>query len=152
MTLFLISTFATLWLLQTMLAILGYDLKNVFWNLFLYNHFVTLLTIFLTLPLNKLPLMEISPDGQLLAACGYQHIRMFDVHNTKPNPVVNFEGMNPILIWKEFLFIKMTLRFNLKLKSLLDLMYIWPWFDIRTFKYSRTILFADRGRDATTKL
>merc|ERR1712012_1256155 len=38
--------------------------------------------------------MEISPDGQLLAACGYQHIRMFDVNNAKPNPVVNFEGVN----------------------------------------------------------
>ena len=78
-----------------MLAILGYDLEIYFYITILL---FTLLTIFLTLPLNKLPLMEISPDGQLLAACGYQHIRMFDVHNTKPNPVVNFEGMNPILI------------------------------------------------------
>ena len=49
-------------------------------------------------PDSQVNAMEISPDGQLLAACGYQHIRMFDVHNTKPNPVVNFEGMNPILI------------------------------------------------------
>ena len=44
-------------------------------------------------PDSQVNAMEISPDGQLLAACGYQHIRMFDVHNTKPNPVVNFEGM-----------------------------------------------------------
>ena len=43
-------------------------------------------------PDSQVNAMEISPDGQLLAACGYQHIRMFDVHNTKPNPVVNFEG------------------------------------------------------------
>ena len=49
-------------------------------------------------PDSQVNAMEISPDGQLLAACGYQHIRMFDVHNTKPNPVVNFEGMNPSLI------------------------------------------------------
>jgi hypothetical protein len=85
----------------------------------------SLLMIFLTLPLNKLPLMEISPDGQLLAACGYQHIRMFDVHNTKPNPVVNFEGMNYESNFDtKSLFIKVTLRLNLKLKSLLDLMYI----------------------------
>ena len=44
-------------------------------------------------PDSQVNAMEISPDGQLLAACGYQHIRMFDVNNTKPNPVVNFEGV-----------------------------------------------------------
>ena len=45
-------------------------------------------------PDSQVNAMEISPDGQLLAACGYQHIRMFDVHDTKPNPVVNFEGVS----------------------------------------------------------
>ena len=45
-------------------------------------------------PDSQVNAMEISPDGQLLAACGYQHIRMFDVNNTKPNPVVNFEGVS----------------------------------------------------------
>jgi len=35
----------------------------------------------------------ISPDGQLLAACGYQHIKMFDVQGNNANPVVNYEGI-----------------------------------------------------------
>ena len=31
-------------------------------------------------------------DGQLLAAAGYQHIRMFDVNSNNASPVVNYEG------------------------------------------------------------
>ena len=38
--------------------------------------------------------LQISPDGQLLAACGYQHIRMYDVHGVSANPVVNYEGVS----------------------------------------------------------
>ena len=39
--------------------------------------------------------LEISPDGQLLAAAGYQHIRMFDVHGSNSSgPVVNYEGVS----------------------------------------------------------
>lgn len=38
--------------------------------------------------------LEISPDGQLLAACGYQHIKMFDVNSANANPVVNYEGVS----------------------------------------------------------
>lgn len=38
--------------------------------------------------------LDISPDGQLLAACGYQHIRMYDVHGHSTNPVVNYEGVS----------------------------------------------------------
>ena len=36
--------------------------------------------------------LDISPDGQLLAAAGYQHIRMFDVNSNNASPVVNYEG------------------------------------------------------------
>ena len=32
-------------------------------------------------------------DGQLLAAAGYQHIRMFDVNSNNASPVVNYEGI-----------------------------------------------------------
>jgi len=39
--------------------------------------------------------LEISPDGQILAAAGYQHIRMFDVHGSNSSgPVVNYEGVS----------------------------------------------------------
>ena len=69
-------------------------------------------------PDSQVNAMEISPDGQLLAACGYQHIRMFDVHNTKPNPVVNFEGMNPILIWRVS-FHKSDFKISLKIEMLI---------------------------------
>ena len=31
---------------------------------------------------------------QLLAACGYQHIRMFEVSSNKGSPVVNYEGVS----------------------------------------------------------
>lgn len=33
-------------------------------------------------------------DGQLLAAAGYQHIRMFDVNSNNASPVVNYEGVS----------------------------------------------------------
>ena len=53
-------------------------------------HFVNNLTV---IQVNS---MEISPDGQLLAACGYQHIRMFDAQGGSggANPVVNYEGVS----------------------------------------------------------
>ena len=56
--------------------------------------------------------MEISPDGQLLAACGYQHIRMFDVNNTKPNPVVS-RGSSWGWLWSS--------QFSLLLRR------VWVW-------------------------
>lgn len=37
--------------------------------------------------------LEISPKGQMVAACGYQHIRMYDLASANPDPVVNFEGI-----------------------------------------------------------
>lgn len=38
--------------------------------------------------------MEITPDRQLLAAAGYQHIRMYDINSSTPNPVINYEGVS----------------------------------------------------------
>ena len=38
--------------------------------------------------------MEISPDRQLLAAAGFQHIRMYDIPGANnPNPVSTYEGV-----------------------------------------------------------
>jgi len=37
--------------------------------------------------------LEITPDRALLAAAGYQHIRMYDLLSGNPNPVVNYEGI-----------------------------------------------------------
>jgi G protein beta subunit-like protein len=42
-------------------------------------------------PVNAL---EFTPDRQLLAAGGYQHIRMYDVNSTNPNPVINYDGLS----------------------------------------------------------
>ena len=35
--------------------------------------------------------LDITPDRALLAACGYQNIRLYDMVST--NPVVNFDGV-----------------------------------------------------------
>lgn len=37
--------------------------------------------------------LEITPDKQLIAAAGYQHIRMYDLTTINPNPVINYEGV-----------------------------------------------------------
>ncbi|XP_030019732.1 target of rapamycin complex subunit lst8 isoform X1 [Manduca sexta] len=37
--------------------------------------------------------LEISPNGQMVAACGYQHIRMYDLASANPDPVITFEGI-----------------------------------------------------------
>ena len=39
--------------------------------------------------------MEITPDRQLLAAAGFQHIRMYDISNSaNQNPLVNYENVS----------------------------------------------------------
>lgn len=38
--------------------------------------------------------LEITPDKQLIAAAGYQHIRLYDVNSSNPNPVLNYEGLS----------------------------------------------------------
>jgi len=37
--------------------------------------------------------LEITPDRQLLAAAGYQHIRMYDITSNNPSPVIQYEGI-----------------------------------------------------------
>jgi G protein beta subunit-like protein len=37
--------------------------------------------------------MEITPDRQMLAVAGYQHIRMFDLAGHNSNPLVNYDGI-----------------------------------------------------------
>ncbi|XP_022235017.1 target of rapamycin complex subunit lst8-like isoform X2 [Limulus polyphemus] len=36
--------------------------------------------------------LDITPDRQLLAAAGYQHVRMYDINSNNPSPVINYEG------------------------------------------------------------
>jgi len=38
--------------------------------------------------------LEITPDRQLIAAAGYQHIRMYDLNSNNPNPVINYDGVS----------------------------------------------------------
>ncbi|XP_025409211.1 target of rapamycin complex subunit lst8 [Sipha flava] len=38
--------------------------------------------------------LEITPDRQLLAAAGFQHIRMYDLNSSNPNPILNYEGIS----------------------------------------------------------
>ncbi|OWF34603.1 Target of rapamycin complex subunit lst8 [Mizuhopecten yessoensis] len=38
--------------------------------------------------------LAITPDKQLIAAAGYQHIRMYDLNSNNPNPVINYEGIS----------------------------------------------------------
>lgn len=35
--------------------------------------------------------LDITPDGQMVAACGYQHIRMYDLASANPDPVLNYD-------------------------------------------------------------
>lgn len=74
---------------EVILATAGYDHSIKFWQAHTGQCVLTLQH-----PDSQVNAMDISPDGQLLAACGYQHIRMFDVNNGKPNPVVNYEGVS----------------------------------------------------------
>ncbi|XP_033630414.1 target of rapamycin complex subunit lst8-like [Asterias rubens] len=38
--------------------------------------------------------LEITPDRHLLAAAGYQHIRMYDINSNDASPVINYEGIS----------------------------------------------------------
>uniref|UniRef100_A0A6M2DSP2 Target of rapamycin complex subunit lst8 n=1 Tax=Xenopsylla cheopis TaxID=163159 RepID=A0A6M2DSP2_XENCH len=38
--------------------------------------------------------LDITPDKKLLAACGYQHIRMYDLCSGNQSPVINCEGVS----------------------------------------------------------
>lgn len=38
--------------------------------------------------------LEITPDRNLLAAAGYQHIRMYDLKSNNSNPIINYDGVS----------------------------------------------------------
>ncbi|XP_076666937.1 MTOR associated protein, LST8 [Andrena cerasifolii] len=38
--------------------------------------------------------LDITPDKYVIAAAGYQHIRMYDLVSNNPNPVINYEGVS----------------------------------------------------------
>ncbi|CAG2119101.1 unnamed protein product, partial [Medioppia subpectinata] len=38
--------------------------------------------------------LEITPNRHMLSAAGFQHIRMYDIVSSNPNPVVNYEGVS----------------------------------------------------------
>lgn len=38
--------------------------------------------------------LEITPNGEMVAACGYQHIRMYDLASANPDPVMNFDSIS----------------------------------------------------------
>ncbi|XP_033226192.1 target of rapamycin complex subunit lst8 [Belonocnema kinseyi] len=37
--------------------------------------------------------LDITPDKYVIAAAGYQHIRMYDLASNNPNPVINYDGI-----------------------------------------------------------
>ncbi|KAL4230535.1 Target of rapamycin complex subunit lst8 [Mactra antiquata] len=45
-------------------------------------------------PDSQVNALEITPDKQLIAAAGYQHIRMYDLNSNNPKPVVNYDGIS----------------------------------------------------------
>ncbi|XP_014214450.1 target of rapamycin complex subunit lst8 [Copidosoma floridanum] len=38
--------------------------------------------------------LAITPNKHVVAAAGYQHIRMYDLNSSNPNPVINYEGIS----------------------------------------------------------
>uniref|UniRef100_A0A8I5T5R4 Target of rapamycin complex subunit LST8 n=1 Tax=Pongo abelii TaxID=9601 RepID=A0A8I5T5R4_PONAB len=38
--------------------------------------------------------LEITPDRSMIAAAGYQHIRMYDLNSNNPNPIISYDGVN----------------------------------------------------------
>ncbi|XP_065065800.1 target of rapamycin complex subunit lst8-like [Rhopilema esculentum] len=74
---------------QVILATAGYDHTIRFWQA---HSGICLRT--LQHPDSQVNALEITPDKQLLAAAGYQHIRMYDVTSGNPNAVVNYDGIS----------------------------------------------------------
>lgn len=44
--------------------------------------------------LQQVNALDITPDKYVIAAAGYQHIRMYDLASNNPNPVINYEGVS----------------------------------------------------------
>lgn len=45
-------------------------------------------------PDSQVNALEITPDRQLIAAAGYQHIRMYDLNSNNPSPMINYDGIS----------------------------------------------------------
>ena len=74
---------------QVILATGGYDHSIKFWQA---HSGVCQRTV--THPDSQVNALDITPDSQLLAAAGYQHIRMYEINSSNPNPIVNYEGIS----------------------------------------------------------
>ncbi|XP_046362212.1 target of rapamycin complex subunit lst8-like [Haliotis cracherodii] len=71
------------------LATAGYDHTIRFWQAYsgICNRTVQH-------PDSQVNALEITPDKQLIAAAGYQHIRMYDLNSTNPSAVINYDGIS----------------------------------------------------------
>jgi len=74
---------------QVLLATAGYDHTIRFWQA---HSGICLRTV--QHPDSQVNALEITPDKKLLAAAGYQHIRMYDITSGNPNSVVNYDGIS----------------------------------------------------------
>ncbi|KAK2714744.1 target of rapamycin complex subunit lst8-like isoform X2 [Artemia franciscana] len=73
---------------QVILATGGYDHTIKFWQA--HSGFCKRTVQH---PDSQVNALDITPDGTLVAAAGFQHIRMYEVESTSPTPVVNYEGV-----------------------------------------------------------
>ncbi|KAL5018363.1 hypothetical protein ScPMuIL_004085 [Solemya velum] len=73
---------------QVILATAGYDHTIRFWHAHSGICYRTVQH-----PDSQVNALEITPDKQLIAAAGYQHIRMYDLNLANPNPIVNYDGI-----------------------------------------------------------
>lgn len=74
---------------QVILATGGYDHSIKFWQA---HSGVCQRTV--QHPDSQVNALDITPDSQLIAAAGYQHIRMYEINSSNPNPIVNYEGIS----------------------------------------------------------
>lgn len=74
---------------QVILATAGYDHTIRFWQA---HSGICLRTV--QHPDSQVNALEITPDKELLAAAGYQHIRIYDITSGNPSPVINYDGIS----------------------------------------------------------
>lgn len=70
-------------------ATAGYDHTIRFWQA---HSGICLRTV--QHPDSQVNALAITPDKQMLAAAGYQHIRMYDIVNSNPKPVISYDGLS----------------------------------------------------------
>ncbi|XP_036081881.1 target of rapamycin complex subunit LST8 isoform X1 [Rousettus aegyptiacus] len=51
-------------------------------------------SVSLTGEIQQVNALEITPDRSMIAAAGYQHIRMYDLNSNNPNPIISYDGVN----------------------------------------------------------